>query len=141
MVQHPLQGCVGNPPAQASIRCREQVRVREMEDPKRIGRYVVPIKAEARARAVTDYLASRGLPPDRLSRDALARHALRVERSLIRVDADEVTYNLHIMLRFELENDFAHAAISSAPASAPGPPSSRVARRSSSMIRGCLILT
>jgi carboxypeptidase Taq len=27
----------------------------------------------------------------------------RVERSLIRVDADEVTYNLHVMLRFELE--------------------------------------
>ncbi len=26
-----------------------------------------------------------------------------VERNLIRVDADEVTYNLHIMLRFELE--------------------------------------
>jgi carboxypeptidase Taq len=27
----------------------------------------------------------------------------RVERSLIRVDADEVTYNLHIIIRFELE--------------------------------------
>ncbi len=27
-----------------------------------------------------------------------------VSRSLIRVEADEVTYNLHIMLRFELEN-------------------------------------
>jgi len=29
----------------------------------------------------------------------------RVERSLIRVDADEVTYNLHIVLRFELERE------------------------------------
>jgi len=29
----------------------------------------------------------------------------RVEPSFIRVEADEVTYNLHIMLRFELEND------------------------------------
>ena len=29
----------------------------------------------------------------------------RVERSLIRVDADEVTYNLHVMLRFDLELD------------------------------------
>jgi len=29
----------------------------------------------------------------------------RVQPSLIRVEADEVTYNLHIMLRFELEND------------------------------------
>jgi carboxypeptidase Taq len=27
----------------------------------------------------------------------------KVDRSLIRVDADEVTYNLHIMLRFDLE--------------------------------------
>ncbi|MEQ9105650.1 MAG: carboxypeptidase M32 [Rhodothermales bacterium] len=31
--------------------------------------------------------------------------ANRVEPSLIRVEADEVTYNLHIMLRFELEQD------------------------------------
>jgi carboxypeptidase Taq len=29
----------------------------------------------------------------------------RVERSLIRTDADEVTYNLHIMVRFDLEVD------------------------------------
>ncbi len=29
----------------------------------------------------------------------------RVERSLIRTDADEVTYNLHIMMRFDLENE------------------------------------
>jgi carboxypeptidase Taq len=29
----------------------------------------------------------------------------RVERSLIRTDADEVTYNLHVMMRFDLELD------------------------------------
>ncbi len=29
----------------------------------------------------------------------------RVERSLIRTDADEVTYNLHVMIRFDLESD------------------------------------
>jgi carboxypeptidase Taq len=29
----------------------------------------------------------------------------RVKRSYIRVEADEVTYNLHIMLRFDLENE------------------------------------
>ncbi len=29
----------------------------------------------------------------------------RVEPSLIRVEADEVTYNLHVMLRFEIETD------------------------------------
>src|SRR3954452_2282975 len=33
----------------------------------------------------------------------LYRGANRVERSLIRIEADEVTYNLHILIRFELE--------------------------------------
>lgn len=45
--------------------------------------------------------------PDQLggvSLDAFYRAINRVEPSLIRVEADEVTYNLHIMLRFELEN-------------------------------------
>ncbi len=37
--------------------------------------------------------------------DAFYRAINRVERSLIRVDADEVTYNLHVMLRFDLELD------------------------------------
>lgn len=35
--------------------------------------------------------------------DAFYRAINRVEPSLVRVEADEVTYNLHIMLRFELE--------------------------------------
>ena len=35
--------------------------------------------------------------------DAFYRAINKVQRSLIRTDADEVTYNLHIMLRFELE--------------------------------------
>ena len=33
----------------------------------------------------------------------LERHYLHVERGLIRVDADEVSYPLHVILRFELE--------------------------------------
>jgi carboxypeptidase Taq len=33
----------------------------------------------------------------------LARHLRRVERSLIRVDADEVSYPLHVILRYRLE--------------------------------------
>lgn len=37
--------------------------------------------------------------------DTLYRAVNRVERSLIRTDADEVTYNLHVMLRFDLELD------------------------------------
>jgi len=37
--------------------------------------------------------------------DAFYRAINKVERSLIRVDADEVTYNLHVMMRFDLELD------------------------------------
>jgi carboxypeptidase Taq len=40
---------------------------------------------------------------DDLDADALERAANRIERSLIRIEADEVTYNLHILIRFELE--------------------------------------
>ena len=36
-------------------------------------------------------------------RSATHAAANRVERSLIRIEADEVTYNLHILIRFELE--------------------------------------
>jgi carboxypeptidase Taq len=35
--------------------------------------------------------------------DELERAANGIERSLIRIEADEVTYNLHILIRFELE--------------------------------------
>ncbi|MCS6775526.1 MAG: carboxypeptidase M32 [Chloroherpetonaceae bacterium] len=35
----------------------------------------------------------------------LYRAVNRVEPSLIRVEADEVTYNLHVLLRFEIESD------------------------------------
>ena len=44
--------------------------------------------------------------PDQLadvSLDAFVRAANLVEPSLIRVEADEVTYHLHVFLRFELE--------------------------------------
>ncbi len=37
--------------------------------------------------------------------DEWYRHVNTVEPSLIRVEADEATYNLHIILRFELEQD------------------------------------
>ena len=43
-----------------------------------------------------DQLAS--VPPE-----AFYRAINKVERSLIRTDADEVTYNLHVMMRFDLE--------------------------------------
>lgn len=38
-----------------------------------------------------------------VSLDAFYRAINKVQRSLIRTDADEVTYNLHVMLRFDLE--------------------------------------
>ncbi|MDX6766224.1 MAG: carboxypeptidase M32 [Candidatus Methylacidiphilales bacterium] len=37
------------------------------------------------------------------SPEALWRHVNRIERSFIRVEADEVTYDLHIILRFRIE--------------------------------------
>jgi carboxypeptidase Taq len=37
--------------------------------------------------------------------DNIYAHLTRVRRSLIRVDADELTYPLHIMLRYELEKE------------------------------------
>jgi len=43
--------------------------------------------------------------------DAMYRAANLVNRSLIRVEADEVTYNLHIMLRFELETKLLDGSI------------------------------
>jgi carboxypeptidase Taq len=42
-------------------------------------------------------------PIARLSADQLYRAANRVQRSLVRIEADETTYNLHVALRFELE--------------------------------------
>ena len=36
----------------------------------------------------------------------------KVHPSLIRVEADEMTYNMHIMIRFELENDFLEGRLS-----------------------------
>ncbi|EQD71140.1 Peptidase M32, carboxypeptidase Taq metallopeptidase, partial [mine drainage metagenome] len=35
--------------------------------------------------------------------DNVYAHLTRVRRGLVRVDADELTYPLHIMLRYELE--------------------------------------
>jgi len=40
-----------------------------------------------------------------VSLDTFYRAINRVERSLVRTDADEVTYNLHVMLRFDFELD------------------------------------
>ena len=44
-----------------------------------------------------------GGPPAAYSQENLARLWRRVERSLIRVDADELTYPAHVVMRFRLE--------------------------------------
>jgi carboxypeptidase Taq len=49
------------------------------------------------------FAASFGVGGPAFSADNLYRQAIRVERGLIRVDADEVTYPLHVVLRYRLE--------------------------------------
>ena len=49
-----------------------------------------------------------------LTADGLYRAVNRVEPSFIRVDADEVTYGLHIILRFELERELLAGRLSTA---------------------------
>ena len=48
-------------------------------------------------------LVQKHFPAQQLTAEQLFAEANRVEPSLIRVYADEVTYNLHIIVRFELE--------------------------------------
>lgn len=47
----------------------------------------------------------------RVTVDEMFKAINKVERSFIRVEADEATYNLHIMLRFELENDLLNGRV------------------------------
>ena len=52
--------------------------------------------------------------PDQLERvpmDTFYRAINKVEPSLIRTDADEVTYNLHVMLRFDFELDLLEGSL------------------------------
>jgi carboxypeptidase Taq len=54
------------------------------------------------------YPLARKAFPEQLGKvplDTFYRAINKVERSLIRTDADEVTYNLHVMLRFDIELD------------------------------------
>lgn len=49
---------------------------------------------------------------DDLSVDQIYRAVNKVERSLIRTEADEVTYNLHVIIRFGLELDLLEGKLS-----------------------------
>jgi len=51
----------------------------------------------------TPFLQQHQAFPSDLSAETIWRSLNSVSRSLIRIDADEVTYNLHICLRFEIE--------------------------------------
>jgi carboxypeptidase Taq len=53
-----------------------------------------------------------GWPQDDLDGDSLFRSVNRVSPSLIRVEADEATYSLHVVLRFELEQELVEGALS-----------------------------
>jgi carboxypeptidase Taq len=63
-----------------------------------------------RGRPFTGWLA-RALGADR---EQLHRAVNRIERSLIRVDADPVTYSLHIVFRFELERELVRGKLAPA---------------------------
>ena len=74
----------------------------------------------------------------RVALDTFYRAINKVERSLIRTDADEVTYNLHIMLRFDLELEMLEGRLRvkdlpeawrEANAGRPRPPAARRPRR------------
>ncbi len=49
---------------------------------------------------------------DGIDLETFYRAINRVQPSLIRVEADEVTYNMHIIIRFELENDLLEGRLS-----------------------------
>ncbi len=57
-------------------------------------------------------------PDPAYERGNLARLSRRVERGFIRVDADEITYPAHVILRFRLESALIEGAL--APAELPG---------------------
>jgi carboxypeptidase Taq len=54
---------------------------------------------------IRKYLASYCKNPEALTDENLVKLATRVKPGLIRVDADEVTYPAHVILRFEIERD------------------------------------
>lgn len=62
------------------------------------------------ARTVSEYL---GDSVGSLDADVLYRAVNRVHPSFIRVEADEVTYGMHIILRFELEQDLIEGRVKS----------------------------
>ena len=72
--------------------------------------------------------------------DNVYAHLNRVKRGLIRVDADELTYPLHIMLRYELEKQLLNGelAVRDLPAAWDAGMEQRLGIRPASPVEGCL---
>ncbi len=72
--------------------------------------------------------------------DNLFRHLIRVRRSLIRMDADELTYPVHIMLRYELERKILDGTlpIAELPEAWHGLVDQRLGLRATNDTEGCL---
>jgi carboxypeptidase Taq len=93
----------GLPPEQAGLPVCESISLGIHESQSRMLENMV-----GRSRAFWQYQLPRMQEffPDQLRNvdvEQMYREVNRVEASMIRVEADEVTYNLHILLRFELE--------------------------------------
>lgn len=75
-----------------------------------------------------------------VSLDSFYRAINKVQRSLIRTDADEVTYNLHVMIRFDLELEMLEGklAIKDLPEAWHGRYESDLGVRAPSDVNGCL---
>ena len=71
--------------------------------------------------------------PDSLTEDDVYRAANRVNPSLIRVEADEGTYNLHIIARFEIERRLIGGDVDGSRCASPASRPSRKATRSSAI--------
>jgi carboxypeptidase Taq len=74
------------------------------------------------------------------SEENLYRHLVRVRRSLIRMDADELTYPAHIMLRYELERKILEGALAVAdlPEAWNAGMDQRLGIRPANDVEGCL---
>ena len=98
-----------------------------------------------RSRAFLEFLQPRiakhfGVSGDEWSVDNLYAHLTRVKRSTIRVDADEMTYPLHVVVRYELEKQLlaGELAVRDLPDAWNTMMEQRLGVRPASDIQGCL---
>jgi carboxypeptidase Taq len=98
-----------------------------------------------RSRAFTRYLKPLlekhfGVTGAEWDTENLYTHLTRVKRSLIRVDADELTYPVHIMLRYELEKQMlsGELAVKDLPAAWNAGMEQRLGIRPANDVEGCL---